>query len=87
MLSATERLPEIKQLIAQENFCNSCATSDGKLQLATRKNSQKLSGEYTSVMISAEVGSTFFPIMNLKSSRDHFKQHGEMRQISGCLTN
>ncbi|MEA5487599.1 MULTISPECIES: ATP-binding protein [Pseudanabaena] len=61
MLSATERLPEIKQLIAQENYFVIHAPRQTGKTTAMLTLAQELttSGEYTSVMVSAEVGSTF----------------------------
>ena len=61
MLSATDRLPEIKQLIAQENYFVIHAPRQTGKTTAMLALAQELtaSGEYTSVMVSAEVGSTF----------------------------
>ncbi len=61
MLSATERLPEIKQLIAQENYFVIHAPRQTGKTTAMLTLAQELttSGEYTSVMVSAEVGATF----------------------------
>ena len=61
MLSATERLPEIKQLIAQENYFVIHAPRQTGKTTAMLTLAQELtaSGTYTSVMVSAEVGSTF----------------------------
>ena len=61
MLSATERLPEIKQLIAQENYFVIHAPRQVGKTTAMLALAQELtaSGAYTSVMVSAEVGATF----------------------------
>ncbi len=61
MLSATDRLSEIKQLIAQENYFVIHAPRQTGKTTAMLTLAQELttSGEYTSVMVSAEVGSTF----------------------------
>ena len=61
MLSATERLPEIKQLIAQENYFVIHAPRQVGKTTAMLTLAQELtaSGTYTSVMVSAEVGATF----------------------------
>jgi hypothetical protein len=61
MLSATERLPAIKQLIAQENYFVIHAPRQVGKTTAMLALAQELtaSGAYTSVMVSAEVGATF----------------------------
>jgi hypothetical protein len=61
MLSATERLPEIKQLIAQENYFVIHAPRQVGKTTAMLKLAQELtaSGKYTSVMVSLEVGAVF----------------------------
>ncbi|MEA5490178.1 MULTISPECIES: ATP-binding protein [Pseudanabaena] len=61
MLSATERLPEIEQLIAQENYFVLHAPRQVGKTTAMITLAQELtaSGAYTSVMVSAEVGATF----------------------------
>ncbi|TYQ30508.1 ATP-binding protein [Pseudanabaena sp. UWO310] len=61
MLPATERLPEIKKLIDQRNYFVIHAPRQTGKTTAMLTLAQELtaSGEYTSVMVSAEVGSTF----------------------------
>ena len=61
MLSATDRLPEIKQLIAQENYFVIHAPRQTGKTTAMLALAQELtaSGEYTSVMVSAEVRNYF----------------------------
>ena len=61
MLPATERLPEIKKLIDQRNYFVIHAPRQTGKTTAMLTLAQELtaSGAYTSVMVSAEVGSTF----------------------------
>jgi hypothetical protein len=61
MLPATERLPEIKNLIDQRNYFVIHAPRQTGKTTAMLTLAQELtaSGAYTSVMVSAEVGSTF----------------------------
>ena len=61
MLSATERLPEIKQLIAQENYFVIHAPRQVGKTTAMLALAQELtaSGQYTAVMLSLEVGAAF----------------------------
>ncbi|TYQ31148.1 AAA-like domain-containing protein [Pseudanabaena sp. UWO310] len=61
MLSATERLPEIKQLIAQENYFVIHAPRQVGKTTAMLTLAQELttSGQYTAVMLSLEVGAAF----------------------------
>ena len=61
MLSATERLPEIKQLIAQENYFVIHAPRQVGKTTAMMTLAQELtaSGQYTAVMLSLEVGAAF----------------------------
>jgi len=61
MLSATERLPEIKQLIAQENYFVIHAPRQVGKTTAMITLAQELtaSGQYTAVMLSLEVGAVF----------------------------
>ena len=61
MLSATERLPEIKQLIAQENYFVIHAPRQMGKTTAMLTLAQELtaSGQYTAVMVSLEVGAVF----------------------------
>ncbi|ELS32324.1 hypothetical protein Pse7429DRAFT_2502 [Pseudanabaena biceps PCC 7429] len=61
MLSATERLPEIKQLIAQENYFVIHAPRQVGKTTAILTLAQELtaSGQYTAVMLSLEVGAAF----------------------------
>ena len=61
MLSATERLPEIKQLIAQENYFVIHAPRQVGKTTAMITLAQELtsSGQYTAVMLSLEVGTVF----------------------------
>jgi hypothetical protein len=61
MLSATERLPEIKQLIAQENYFVIHAPRQVGKTTAMLALAQELtaSGQYTAVMLSLEVGAVF----------------------------
>ena len=61
MLPATKRLPEIKKLIDQRNYFVIHAPRQTGKTTAMLTLAQELtaSGEYTSVMVSAEVGSTF----------------------------
>jgi len=61
MLSATERLPEIKQLIAQENYFVIHAPRQVGKTTAMLTLAQELtaSSQYTAVMLSLEVGAAF----------------------------
>ena len=61
MLSATERLPEIKELIAQENYFVIHAPRQVGKTTAMLTLAQELtaSGQYTAVMLSVEVGAAF----------------------------
>jgi AAA-like domain len=61
ILSATERLPEIKQLIAQENYFVIHAPRQVGKTTAMLTLAQELtaSGQYTAVMLSLEVGAAF----------------------------
>ncbi|MBD2316505.1 AAA family ATPase [Phormidium tenue] len=61
MLSATDRLPEIKQLIAQENYFVIHAPRQVGKTTAMLALAQELtaSGQYTAVMLSLEVGAAF----------------------------
>jgi hypothetical protein len=61
MLPAVERLPEILQLIAQENYFVIHAPRQTGKTTAMLTLAQELtaSGEYTAVMVSAEVGAIF----------------------------
>ena len=61
MLPATDRLPEIKKLIDQRNYFVIHAPRQTGKTTAMLTLAQELtaSGAYTSVMVSAEVGSTF----------------------------
>jgi len=61
MLSATERLPAIKQLIAQENYFVIHAPRQVGKTTAMISLAKELtaSGQYTSVMLSLEVGAVF----------------------------
>jgi hypothetical protein len=61
MLSATDRLPEIKQLIAQENYFVIHAPRQVGKTTAMITLAQELtaSGQYTAVMLSLEVGAVF----------------------------
>jgi hypothetical protein len=61
MLSATDRLPEIKQLIAQENYFVIHAPRQVGKTTAMLTLAQELtaSGQYTAVMLSLEVGAAF----------------------------
>ncbi|WP_156341428.1 ATP-binding protein, partial [Pseudanabaena sp. 'Roaring Creek'] len=61
MLPSSDRLPELEKLIAQENYFVIHAPRQTGKTTAMLTLAQELtaSGEYTSVMVSAEVGSTF----------------------------
>ncbi|PZV18783.1 MAG: polyketide biosynthesis operon protein CyrO [Pseudanabaena sp.] len=61
MLSATERLPEIKQLISQENYFVIHAPRQVGKTTAMLALAQELTagGQYTAVMLSLEVGAAF----------------------------
>ena len=61
MLSATERLPEIKQLIAQENYFVIHAPRQVGKTTAMLTLAQELTagGQYTAVMLPLEVGAAF----------------------------
>jgi hypothetical protein len=61
MLPAVERLPEIQQLIAQENYFVVHAPRQTGKTTVMLTLAQKLtaSGQYTSVMLSLEVGAVF----------------------------
>jgi hypothetical protein len=61
ILSATERLPEIKQIIAQENYFVIHAPRQVGKTTAMLTLAQELtaSGQYTAVMLSLEVGAAF----------------------------
>jgi hypothetical protein len=61
MLSATERLPQLKRLIAQENYFVIHAPRQTGKTTAMLALAQELtaSGDYAAVMVSAEVGSAF----------------------------
>jgi hypothetical protein len=61
MLSPTERLPELTQLIAQRNYFVIHAPRQVGKTTAMLALAQELtaSGEYTAVMVSVEVGAAF----------------------------
>ncbi|MBD2152432.1 ATP-binding protein, partial [Pseudanabaena sp. FACHB-1277] len=61
MLSSTERIPQIKNLIAQENYFVIHAPRQVGKTTAMLTLAQELtaSGEYTALMVSVEVGSAF----------------------------
>ncbi len=61
MLSATERIPQLKQLIEQRNYFVIHAPRQTGKTTAMLNLAQELtaSGKYTAVMVSVEVGSAF----------------------------
>ncbi|MFN4786264.1 MAG: ATP-binding protein, partial [Pseudanabaena sp.] len=61
MLPASDRLPELEQLIAQENYFVIHAPRQTGKTTAMMALAQELtaSGRYTSVMLSLEVGAVF----------------------------
>ena len=83
MLSATERLPEIKQLIAQENYFVIHAPRQVGKTTAMLALAQELtaSGQYTAVMLSLEVGAVFSnePDLAEKAILDEWKDSAQFR--------
>ncbi len=83
MLSATDRLPEIKQLIAQENYFVIHAPRQVGKTTAMLALAQELtaSGQYTAVMLSLEVGAVFSdePALAEKAILDEWKDSAQFR--------
>jgi type II secretory pathway predicted ATPase ExeA len=83
MLSATERLPEIKQLIAQENYFVIHAPRQMGKTTAMLALAQELtaSDQYTAVMLSLEVGAVFSdePDLAEKAILDEWKESAQFR--------
>ena len=83
MLSATERIPELTQLIAQQNYFVIHAPRQVGKTTAMLTLAQELtaSGAYTAVMLSLEVGAVFYHDLGAaeRAILDEWKQSIQFR--------